>query len=118
VSLSKLEKTAWRPYFDRVSKLLGGTKRAEVEVASLKLGAQIEAEWLPLTGIAYDPKDDLIEVLLNDDLDHLIYKPRQVFIDQEAVLLKSLEVIDEDGVRQIIKLRDPLMLPPPERAQH
>jgi Flp pilus assembly CpaF family ATPase len=47
--------------------------------------------------------DDLIEVLLNDDLDHLIYKPRQVFIDQEAVLLKSLEVIDEDGVRQIIK---------------
>ena len=51
-------------------------------------------------------------------LDHLIRKPRQVFIDQEAALLRSLEVIDEDGVRQIIKLRDPLMLPPPEHAQH
>ena len=37
---------------------------------------------------------------------------------QEAVLLKSVEVIDESGARQIIKLRDPLTLPPPERAQH
>ena len=117
MAITKLEKGAWRPYFDRVSKLLGGAKRAEVEVAALDLGDQIEAEWLPLTGIAYDPKDDLIEVLL-DDLDHLIRRPQQVFIDQEAVLLKSVEVIDESGVRQIIKLRDPLALPPPERAQH
>ena len=92
-------------------------KRAEVEVAALDLGDQIGAEWLPLTGIVYDPKDDLIEVLL-EDLDHLIRRPRQVFIDQEAVLLKSVEVIDESGERQIIKLRDPLTLPPPERAQH
>jgi hypothetical protein len=112
MAISKLEKAAWQPYFDRVSKLLGGTKRAEVEVVALNLGDQIEAEWLPLTGIVYDPKDDLIEVLL-EDLDHLIYRPRQVFIDQEAVLLKSVEVIDESGVRQIIKLRDPLALPPP-----
>ena len=117
MAIAKLEKEAWHPYFDRVSKLLGGTKRAEVEVAALNLGDQVEAEWLPLTGLVYDPKDDLIEVLL-EDLDHLIYKPREVFIDQEAVLLKSVEVIDEEGVRQIIKLRDPLMLPPPEHAQH
>jgi hypothetical protein len=115
MAISKLEKGAWHPYFDRVSKLLGGTKRAEVEVVALNLGDQIEAEWLPLTGIVYDPKDDLIEVLL-EDLDHLIYRPRQVFIDQEAVLLKSVEVIDESGVRQIIRLRDPLTLPPPEPA--
>jgi hypothetical protein len=115
MAISKLEKTAWHPYFDRVSKLIGGTKRAEVEVAALNLGDQVEAEWLPLTGIVYDAKDDLIEVLL-EDLDHLIYKPREVFIDQDAVLLKSLEVIDKDGVRQIIKLRDPLMLPPPQPA--
>jgi hypothetical protein len=31
--------------------------------------------------------------------------------------LRSLEVIDGNGVRQIIKLRDLLMLPPPEHAQ-
>lgn len=117
MAVSKLEKPAWHPYFDHVSKLLGGTKRAEVEVAALNLGDQVEAEWLPLLGIVYDPKDDLIQVLL-EDLDHVIYRPRQVFVDQEAVVLTSMEVIDESGVRHIVKLRDPLMLPPPERVQH
>jgi Family of unknown function (DUF5335) len=38
--------------------------RAEIEVASLALGDQVEAEWLPLLGIAYDPKDDLVQVAL------------------------------------------------------
>jgi hypothetical protein len=109
MATTKLEKRAWHPYFDNVSRNLGG-KRAEVEVASLKLGDQIEAEWLPLLGIVYDPKDDLIEVVLQD-LDHMILKPREVFVEQEATLLKSMEVIDQDGTRQIIKLRDPLMLP-------
>jgi hypothetical protein len=113
MATSKLEKRAWHPYFDNMSKILEG-KRAEVEVASLKLGSQIEAEWLPLFGIVYDPKDDLIEIVL-EDLDHMIRKPREVFVDQEATLLKSMEVIDQEGTRQIIKLRDPLMLPQPQR---
>lgn len=46
----KLEKPKWRAFFDAVSKLLEG-KVAEVEVASLKLGDQTEAEWLPLLGV-------------------------------------------------------------------
>jgi Family of unknown function (DUF5335) len=113
MATTKLEKRAWHRYFDNMSKILGG-KRAEIEVASLKLGDQIEAEWLPLLGIVYDPKDDLIEVVL-EDLDHMILKPQEVFVDQEATLLKSMEVIDHEGTRQIIKLRDPLMLPEPRR---
>jgi hypothetical protein len=56
----------------------------------------------------------LIEVVL-EDVDHIIRKPREVFIDQESTLLKSMEVVDQDGNRQIIKLRDPLMLPEPQR---
>jgi hypothetical protein len=51
----KLENSEWRVYFDLISKALTG-KRAEIEVASLKLGDQIEAEWLPLFGISYDPR--------------------------------------------------------------
>jgi hypothetical protein len=108
----KLEKPAWHTYFDNVSKILTG-KRAEVEVDALSLGSQIEAEWVPLIGIVYDPKDDLIEVIL-EGLDHMIRNPREIFVDHDAVgLLTSMEVIDADDVRQIIKLRDPLMLPPP-----
>jgi hypothetical protein len=46
----KLDKAQWKPFLERMSKLLEG-KRAEVEVASLKLGDQIEAEWTPILGI-------------------------------------------------------------------
>ncbi len=37
---------------------------AEIEVASLELGNQIEAEWLPLIGLVYDHKDNSVEVAL------------------------------------------------------
>jgi Family of unknown function (DUF5335) len=110
----KLEKAEWQPFFDTVSKALIG-KRAEIEIASLSLGDQIEAEWLPVIGIAYDPKDDVLEIAL-DGLDHLIPHPKEIYIDDAGVLLNSLEVIDGEGTSQIVQLRDPLMLPAPSQA--
>ena len=107
----KLDKKAWKTFFDRVSKMLEG-KQAEIEVASLRLGAQIQAEWLPLHGIAYDPKDDLMEVTLGG-LDHMIMKPREVYVEDGPVGLESVEIIDADGIKQIVKLRNGLMLPAP-----
>ena len=111
---TKLEKSQWQIYFDRISKILTG-KRAEIEVASLKLGDQIEAEWLPLLGITYDPKDDIIEIAL-EGVDHLIPKPREVYVEQEGLELSSLEIVDAEGVRQIVFLKDPLMLPGPAQS--
>ena len=111
----KLEKSQWSVYFDLISKALTG-KRAEIEVASLKLGDQIEAEWLPFFGISYDPKDDVIALALEGH-DHLIHKPREIYIEGEGLELASLEVIDADGVRQIVVLRDPLMLPAPSATK-
>lgn len=105
----KLEKAAWQPYFDQISKTLGG-KQAEIEIASLKLGDQIEADWVPLLGIVYDPKNDLVEILL-EGFDHMIRKPVEIFVERGPLGLSSMEVIDADDVRHIIKLRDPLMLP-------
>jgi hypothetical protein len=112
--VKQLEKSQWRPYFDRMSKSLLG-KRAEIEVASLRLGDQIEAEWLSLLGISYDPKDDIIEIAL-EGVDHLIHKPREVYVEQEGLELSGLEVVDAKGVRQIIVLRDPMMLPAPAQS--
>lgn len=111
MAIRKLEKSKWRTFFDGISKLLEG-KRAEIEVASLALGDQIEAEWLPLLGLTYDPKDDLFEVAL-DGVDHLILKPREIHLDDDVGGLMSIEIVDADGAKQIIKLRDPLMLPAP-----
>jgi hypothetical protein len=70
MAAQKIDKSKWQAFFDRLSRGLIGM-RAEIEVASLALGDQIEAEWLPLLGIAYDPKDNVLEIAL-EGLDHLI----------------------------------------------
>jgi Family of unknown function (DUF5335) len=112
MTIRKLEKPQWRRFFDAMSKILEA-KVAEVEVASLDLGDQTQAEWLPLIGIAYDPRDDAVEIAL-DGLDHMIRKPREIYLDDAAAGLTSLEIVDADGVRQIVKLKDQLMLPAPQ----
>ena len=91
-------------------------KQAEIEVASLRLGDQVGAAWLPLIGITYDPNDDIVEVAL-EGLDHLITRPREVYVEDGSNGVSALEVVDADDVKQIIKFRDPLMLPGPARSK-
>ena len=114
MTVREIGKSEWHPYFERMSKALTG-KRAEIEIASLSLGHQIEAEWLPLLGITYDPKSDVLEVAL-DGLDHMITHPDQIYVDETGLILTSLEIIGRDVVSQIIQLRDALALPAPSGA--
>ena len=112
MTVRKLEKADWQPYFDRLSKVLEGCQ-ADIEAASLALGDQVEARWLPLLGLVYDPKDDVVEVAL-DGLDHLIRRPRDIYVDEGNGLLANFEIVDADDVHQLVKLKEPLMLPPPQ----
>ena len=105
MTVRKLEKPDWRLFFDHLSKVLEGCQ-AEIEAASLALGDQVEARWLPLLGLVYDPKDDIVEVAL-DGLDHLIRSPRDIYVEEGNGLLASVEMIDADGTRQIVKLKEP-----------
>jgi len=111
MTIRKLEKPEWRLFLDIVSKLLEA-KNAEIEVASLDLGDQVLAEWLPLLGITYDPKGDVVEVVL-DGHDHMIHRPREIYLDNGAGALTTIEIVDANGVKQIVKLNDQLMLPAP-----
>lgn len=111
MNVRKLERKDWSSFLDHLSKLCVG-RQVEVRANSLALGDQIEARWLPLIGLTYDPKDDVIEVAL-EGLDHLIHRPRDVFVDDGAGLT-SVEIIDVDGVKQIIEFKEPLMLPSPK----
>jgi hypothetical protein len=113
MALLKLEKRQWHGYFDRLSKGLAG-KQVEIEVASLALGAQVEAEWMPLLGIVYEPRTDVVEIAL-EGLDHMIRRPREIYADEEGVVLASLEIVDGADVRHIVRLRQPLLLPPPSQ---
>jgi hypothetical protein len=82
VTIRRLEKPEWRPFFDALSKLLEATV-AEVEVASLDLGDHTQAEWLPLLGISYGPRDDVVDIAL-DGLDHMIRQPREIHLVQRG----------------------------------
>lgn len=110
MATTKLDKTAWQTTFDQLSKSLLVGKEVEIEVTGLRIGDQIEQKWIQLLGMSYDPKSDVIQILV-EGLDHLIHKPREVWIDQGPIGLASMEVIGGDDLRQIIRLREPLMLP-------
>src|SRR5262245_4244975 len=110
-----LDNKQWRNFFARDPNT-PDDQEDEVESASLRLGDQVEAEWLPLLGIAYDPNDDIVEVAL-EGLDHLIPKPRDIYVEDAPGGLVALEIIDADDVKQIVKLRDPLMLPAPSQMK-
>jgi hypothetical protein len=111
MSARTLPKDEWSGFFANLSRTLQG-KQVEIEVLSRRLGDEIEAEWLPLLGIAYDPKNDLLEVALQG-VDHMIRKPKEIHVDVGPVGLLTIEVASADGTREIMQFRDPLMLPAP-----
>jgi len=109
-----LPKEEWRGFFDRISKPLLG-KRAEVEVASLDLGDQVVAEWVPMIGITYDSKDDMVDVAL-DRANRLIRHPKEITVEEAPTGLASVAVVDAEGARHVVRLKEPLALPPASAA--
>jgi hypothetical protein len=103
-----LNKSDWQSYFDRMGGALEG-KRASVEITSPTLGDQWAAKRLPLFGISYDPRDDLIEVAM-EGVEHLVHHPQAVTVEEQGAGLASLEIVAEDGAREIVMFHDPLML--------
>lgn len=112
MTIRAVPKSQWETYFDSISKHLRAN-RAELEVAAINLGDQIGAEWVPFYGVSYDPKDDIIEFIL-EGIDHLAHRPKEVYVDEDIGGLRSIEVIDGDGVRHIAKLKEVVKLPPLE----
>ena len=110
MAIRKLNPSDYQRYFNVVDKKLG-TVTAEVEVVGLDIGDQVAAEWLPLTGLTYDPKSDLVEVILGKVIDHLLMHPLEIFVDEEGGALKSVEILTREDLRHIITLKRPLALP-------
>jgi len=105
----KLDKVELRDLFDRVTKQLKA-QMVEVDVASLQLGDQIEADWVRLLGLSYDPHDDAIEIML-DGIDITVPKPREIHFDGTASQWTALDIRDAEGVQHILELKEPLLLP-------
>jgi hypothetical protein len=111
MAIRELLKPNWTAYVDEFSKN-PEFRQAELEVYSLNLGDQVEAEWARIDGITYHRKDDLIEISL-DKLQHVIRQPKSFFVDEANGMLMRLEIIDAAGVQHIVQLRRPLKLASP-----
>jgi hypothetical protein len=111
MTLTQLAKTQWQAYFDSISKALGA-KQVQIEATGLGLGDQIEADWIPLVGLSYDPKNDVFAVIA-EGVDHLIRHPKQIHIDHELEWLLNIEAIDAEDNRHVVLLKNPLSLPAP-----
>ena len=111
MTIRRLERSEWPGFCIRVERGCLG-KQVAIEVGSLQIGFQLAVHRLPLLGITYDPKSDILELLVGK-LDHLVRAPRELYIDEQLFGLVSLQIIDSEGVQQIVTLRDPLMLPGP-----
>jgi hypothetical protein len=111
MALRRLTKAEWRLYCDHISRQLANGERAEVEVVALNLGDRYEARWVPLLGLAYDPKSDVFEIAL-EGLDHMIEHPREVLVETTRRGVVAIEIVDADDGRQIVKLSEPVTEPP------
>jgi hypothetical protein len=103
-----LPRTQWQSFFDGIADALLG-KRIEIEAASLAGGDQIVAEWIPLIGITYDSRDDLLDVAATG-LDHLIRAPRDISVQEGEHGVESVAVVSADGTKHVLRLKEPLML--------
>jgi hypothetical protein len=104
----QLPRSEWKEYFDRFTQEHlrdDNPEAATVEVISPTLGDQFEVAAVRLLGLAYDPKSEAFEVLL-EDVDHLIFRPVEIWVlEGQTGFIATLEVVREDGTKEIIYVR-------------
>ncbi len=97
-----LASSEWYSYFAGVGKTLYG-KRVHIEIVDAALGDQVLVGSLLLVGITYEPKRNMLEILL-EGLDHLIEKPKAISVQEDSGTPVALEIIDREGRHQIVTL--------------
>ena len=106
MTTKEIRKEEWQLFFDDFYKdnlQDGQTEYIEIRVLSEE-GDQPEVSWSVLEGISYNPREDMLNIKV-EDLDRMIWHPTQIFIEEDEGLLVSLEIIESDDTKYIIELR-------------
>lgn len=103
MTIRALDKEQRQAYFDRITRDMGATE-ARLEISGSTIGSQPESDWAMLLGVTYDPDRDTMDINL-ENLDHRIAHPREIFVDDGADGLHSIEIVDIDNNRQRVLLR-------------
>lgn len=109
----RLPHDAWRGFFDGMNAVMGG-KQVEIDVMGLDLGDVIQAEWVPLNGITYEPREDNLFVFAGargSSLEHVIAHPKEISVELGEGGVNRVVVSDDAGHQQFLRLRSPLALP-------
>lgn len=98
----------WQRYFDAFTrqhlKDTGGV--VTVQALSPRLGDQVFASNARLIGLAYDPRAEVLEALLEGS-DHLVFRPAQVWVlegDSED-RIATFEFVRRDGIKEILHVQ-------------
>ena len=110
MATKELPKEQWEAYFDKLSKNLPAVE-AQLEVVDKEAGDQIEVEYAPLLGMSYDPKDDVFEIQFGEKHDHLIYHPKEIYINEEDGSITHIEIVNKEGTKYILRMKPALPLP-------
>jgi len=102
-----LDRQDWDKELAKLWRILDG-REVEVEVEALNLGDQMEAEHVPLKGLSYDPKDDVVQVWVGD-IDHLIHHPQKIMVvyDSDERLI-AIDITDREGEQHLISTKEPV----------
>jgi hypothetical protein len=106
MSTHALLRAEWRRYCDAVSRAVAG-RRVELDVASLELGDHVEARWLPLLGVVFDARGDVLEVAL-EGVGHSIVGPRKILLEETDRGLVAIEIVGADDTVETVRFREPL----------
>lgn len=106
--INKITKDQWQTRFDGFSKQFLTAEQpeyAEIHILSEVLGSLEETKWLPVEGISYDPRNDLLHIKL-EDIEHRIERPAHIYLDEDpGGWINSMEIVDKDGTKNIIEFR-------------
>jgi hypothetical protein len=102
----ELDKPEWQNFCDRLSKALLAPD-SMTETASLVVNEEVVAEWVPLSGVAYDSPSDAFDMIL-DGLEHRVRAPKLLYVDEGPRGVAALEIIDGTGLRHTLRLDHPL----------
>jgi Uma2 family endonuclease len=101
----EIPRSEWKEYLERFTRqhLMKDPPDVTVEVLSPTIGDQFEARTERLLGLTYDPKSGAVEVLLEDQLDHLAFDPVEIWaIEMEDGFVSTLELVRADGTRELL----------------
>jgi hypothetical protein len=114
--MREVPRDEWAEYLDGFSRQHEGWP-VTVEVVGAEVGAQVEAEALPLQGVTAGLKaggEDAITVIvgvgLTGRVTHTVSRPAHVRVEQsESGADMTLQIESSDGVATLVRLRPPLL---------